>query len=129
MALTARHTRLATIAIATAVASSLAPGAAASSERLYVNPSTGFATPAPPPGETVKVNPSTGYASVGQPSTTRLTAIPASTEPPIAGETSSGFDWASAGIGAAAGAGLVLVLVLSAATGGVGGLRRTRRAS
>ena len=129
MALTARHTRLAAIAITTAVASSLAPGAAASSETLNVNPSTGYATPALPPGDTVQVNPSTGYASVGQPSTARLAATPRSPEPTIAGEASSGFDWASAGIGAAAGAGLVLVLMLSAATVGVGGLRRARRAS
>jgi hypothetical protein len=129
MALTARHIRLAAIAIATAVASSLAPGAAASSETLNVNPSTGYATPALPPGDTVQVNPSTGYASVGQPSTARLAATPSSPEPPTAGEASSGFDWASAGIGAAAGAGLVLVLMLSAATVGVGGLRRARRAS
>jgi hypothetical protein len=129
MALTARHTRLAAIAIATAVASSLAPGAAASSERLNVNPSTGYATPAQPPGETVQVNPSTGYASVGQPSTTRLAATPRLIAPPTAGEASSGFDWASAGIGAAGGGGLVLVLTLSAATVGVGGLRRVRRVS
>jgi len=129
MALTARHPRLAAIVVATAVASSLAPGAAASSERLNVNPSTGFATPAPPPGETVKVNPSTGYASVGQPSTTRPAATASSIEPPSGAVASSGFDWASAGIGAAAGAGLVLVLMLSAATVGVGGLRRARRVS
>jgi hypothetical protein len=127
MALTARHTRLAAIAIATAVAGSLAPGAAASFERMNVNPGSGFATPAPPPGETVQVNPSTGYASIGEPSDTPLAATPRSIESPTAAESSSGFDWASAGIGAATGAGLVLVLVLSAATVGVGGLRRARR--
>ena len=97
------------------------PGAAASSEKLNVNPSTGYATPAPPPGETVHVNPSTGYASVGQPSTTPVAATPRSIETPTAAEASSGFDWGSAGIGAAAGAGLVLMLTLSAATVGVGG--------
>ena len=129
MALTARNTRLAALAIATALASSLAPGAAASSEKLNVNPSTGYATPAPSTPETVQVNPSTGYASVGQPSTTPLAATPRSIESPTAPESSSGFDWASAGIGAAAGAGLVLMLVLSAATVGVGGLRRARRVS
>jgi hypothetical protein len=129
MALAARNTGLAAIVIATAVAGSLAPGAAASSETLNVNPSTGYATPAPPPGETVQVNPSTGYASVGQPSTTPPVATPRSMELPTAAEASSGFDWASAGIGAAAGAGLVLVLTLSAATVGVGGLSRARRAS
>jgi hypothetical protein len=129
MAPTARHTKLAAVAIAAAVAGSLVPGAAASSERMNVNPSTGYATPAPPPGETVRVNPSTGYASVGQPSTTPLAATPRSIEPPTGAEASPGFDWGSAGIGAAAGAGLVLVLMLSAATVGVGGLRRARRAS
>jgi len=46
---------------------------------------------------------------------------------PVELADASGFDWASAGIGAAAGAGLVLMLVLSAATVGVGGLRRARR--
>lgn len=127
MALTATHTKLAAVAIATAVAGSLAPGAAASSEKLNVNPSTGYATPAPPTSETVQVNPSTGYASVGQPSTTPLAATPRSVESPTAAESSSGFDWASAGIGAAAGAALVLMLALSAATVGVGGLRRARR--
>ena len=129
MTITARHTRLAAIAIATAVAGSLAPGVAASSETLNVNPSTGYATPAPAPGDAVQVNPSTGYASVGQPSTTPLAATPRSMEPPTAAEASSGFDWASAGIGAAAGGGLVLVLTLSAATVGLGGLRRARRVS
>ena len=109
MALTARNTRLAALVIATAVAGSLAPGAVASSERFNVNPSTGYATPAPSTPETAQVNPSS------------------STESPTAAESSSGFDWASAGIGAAAGAGLVLMLVLSAATVGVGGLRRARR--
>ena len=82
MALTARNTRLAALVIATAVAGSLAPGAAASSDTLNVNPSTGYATPAPSPRETVQVNPSTGYASVGQPSTTPLAATPRSIEPP-----------------------------------------------
>jgi hypothetical protein len=109
MALTARRNRLAAIAIATAVASSLAPGAAASSEEMYVNPSTGYATPAPPSGETVRAD--------------------RSIEPLTAGDSSSGFDWGSAGIGAAGGGGLVLVLTLSAATVGVGGLRRARRVS
>jgi len=127
MALAARHTKLAAVAIAIAVAGSLAPGVSASSERFNVNPSTGYATPAPPPGETVHVNPSTGYASVGRPSTTPLAATSGSIEPPTAAEASSGFDWSSAGIGAAAGGGLVLVLTLSAATVGVGGLRRARR--
>jgi hypothetical protein len=127
MALTARNTRLAALVIATAVAGSLAPGAAASSEKLNVNPSTGYATPAASTPETVQVNPSTGYASVGQPSTTPLAATPRSIEPATGAEASSGFDWGSAGIGAAAGAGLVLVLVLSAVTVGVGGLRRARR--
>jgi hypothetical protein len=109
MVLKTRKTGLAAIVIATAVAGSIAPGAAASFERMNVNPGSGFATPAPPPGKTVQVNPSTGFES------------------PTAAEASSGFDWASAGIGAATGAGLVLVLVLSAATVGVGGLRRARR--
>ena len=102
MALTAWKTRLAALVIATAVAGSLAPGAAAKFERHNVNPSTGFATPAP--------------------------STPRSIESPTAAESSSGFDWGSAGVGAAVGAGLVLVLVLSAATVGVGGLRRARRA-
>jgi hypothetical protein len=127
MVLTARHTKLAAVAIATAVAGSLAPGAAASFEKLNVNPSTGYATPAPSTTETVQVNPSTGYASIGQPSDTPVATKPGSIESPTAAESSSGFDWASAGIGAAAGAGLVLMLVLSAATIGVGGLRRARR--
>jgi hypothetical protein len=127
MVLTARKTGLAAIVIAIAVAGSLPPGAAASFEGMNVNPSTGFATPAPPPGETIQVNPSTGYASIGEPSDAPLAATPRSTESPTAAGSSSGFDWASAGIGAATGAGLVLVLVLSAATVGVGGLRRTRR--
>jgi hypothetical protein len=127
MALTARNTRLAALVIATAVAGSLAPGAAASSEKLNVNPSTGYATPAPSTGETIKVNPSTGYASVEQPLTTPIAVTPRSIESPTVAESSSGLDWASAGIGAAAGAGLVLVLMLSAATVGVGGLRRARR--
>ena len=113
--------------IATAVAGSLAPGAAASSEMLYVNPSTGYATPAPSTRETVQVNPSTGFASVGRPSTTPVAATPRSFEPPTAAESSSGFDWASAGIGAASGGGLVLALTLSAATIGVGGPRRAQR--
>jgi hypothetical protein len=126
MALTAKNTGLAAVAIATAVAGSLAPGASASFERMNVDPGSGFATPAPPPGQTVQVNPSTGYASIGEPSDTPL-ATPRSIESPTAAESSSGFDWASAGIGAAAGAGLVLVLTLSAATVGVGGLRRARR--
>jgi hypothetical protein len=127
MALTARNTRLAALVIATAVTGSLAPGAAASTEMLYVNPSTGYATPAPSTRETVQVNPSTGYASVGQPSTTPLAATPRSIVPPTAAESSSGFDWASAGLGAAAGGGLVLVLALSATTVGVGRPRRARR--
>jgi hypothetical protein len=127
MALTARNIRLAALVIATAVAGSLAPGAAASTDMLYVNPSTGYATPAPSTRETVQVNPSTGYASVGQPSTTPLARTPGSIESPTAAEASSGFDWASAGIGAAAGGGLVLVLTLLAATVGVGGLRRAQR--
>lgn len=127
MALTATNTRLAVLVIATAVAGSLPPGAAASSDKLDVNPSTGYATPAPSTPETVQVNPSTGYASIGQPSDTPRAATPRSIESPTAAAASSGFDWASAGIGAAAGAGLVLMLVLSAATVGVGGLRRARR--
>jgi len=109
MALTARHTKLAAVAIATAVAGSLAPGASASSERYYVNPSTGFAYP--------------------MPSTTPPAATHRSIEPATAAAASSGFDWGSAGIGAAAGGGLVLVLTLSASTVGVGGLRRARRVS
>ena len=109
MALTARNTRLAALAVATAVAGSLAPGAAASPEKLNVNPSTGYATPVP-----------------SKPSTAPVAATPRSIETPTAAEPSSGFDWASAGIGAAVGAGLVLVLTLSAATAGVGGLRRAR---
>jgi hypothetical protein len=109
MALTAGKTGLAALVIATAMAGSLAPGAAASFEKVYVNPSTGSATPLPSTPETAQVNPSS------------------SIESPTAAESSSGFDWASAGIGAAAGAGLVLVLVLSAATVGVGGVRRARR--
>src|SRR5829696_3853472 len=127
MALTDRNTRLAALVIATAVAGSLAPGAAASFEKLNVNPSTGYATPAPSTPETIQVNPSTGYASVVPPSPTPLAATPRSIESPTAAESSSGFDWASAGLGAAAGAGLALMLVLSAATAGVGGLRRARR--
>jgi len=127
MALTARNTRLAALVITTAVAGSLAQGAAASFEKLNVNPSTGYATPAPSTRETVQVNPSTGYASIGQPSDTPVAATTRSIESPTATESPSGFDWASAGIGAAAGAGLVLMLVLSAATVGVGGLRRPRR--
>lgn len=127
MALTTRNTRLAALAIATALAGSPAPGAAASSEKLNVDPSTGYATPAPSTRETIQVNPSTGYASVAQSSTTPLAATPRSIDSPTAAESSSGFDWASAGIGAAAGAGLVLMLVLSAATVGVGGLRHARR--
>jgi hypothetical protein len=67
MALTARHTKLAAVAIATAVAGSLAPAASASSETLYVNPSTGYATPAPPPAETVQVNPPQGMRRSGGP--------------------------------------------------------------
>jgi hypothetical protein len=125
MALTARNTRLAAIVIATAVAGSLAPGAAASSEPLTVNPSTGYVTPVPSTSETIQVNPSTGYVSGGQPSTA---ATPRSSEPPTAAEPSSGFDWASAAIGAAAGAGLVLALTLSVTTAGVGAPRRPRRA-
>ena len=127
MVLTARHTRFAAVAIATAVGGSLAPGAAASFEKLNVNPSTGYATPAPSTPETVRVNPSIGYASIGQPSDTAVAVPPRSIVSPTAAESSSGFDWASAGIGAATGAGLVLMLVLSAATVGVGGLRRARR--
>jgi hypothetical protein len=131
MALTARNTRLAALVIATAVAGcSLAPGAAASTETLYVNPSTGHATPAPSARETVQVNPSTGYASVGPPSTTPPAATARAIEPPAAAEPSSGFDWASAGIGAVAGGALALVLALtlSATTIGPGGPRRARRA-
>lgn len=125
MALTGRKTWLAAIVIGTAVAGSLAPAASAGSEReqLYVNPSTGYVTPAPPAGETVQVNPSTGYASVSDPSASDAVAA---IEPAAAAPASSGFDWTSAGIGAAAGGGLVLVLMLSLATIGVGGLSRAR---
>jgi hypothetical protein len=128
MALNARNTTLAALVIATSVAGSLAPTVSANPETLYVNPSTGYATPAPSARGTVQVNPSTGYASVGQRTATPLAAAPRSLEPGTTAEASSGLDWASAGIGAAAGAGLVLVLLLSAATLGVGGLRRAPRA-
>ena len=127
MALTARNTRLAAIVIATAVAGSLAPEPPRAPRRSTSIRRRASRPPRRRPGETVQVNPSTGYASVGQPSTTPLAATPGSIEPPTAAESSSGFDWASAGIGAAAGGGLVLVLALSAATVGVGGLRRARR--
>jgi hypothetical protein len=136
MALTKGKSRLAAILIGIAVAGALAPGGAASAEgnpapreQLYVNPSTGYVTAAPPAGETVHVNPSTGFASVGEPAASNPVAMSRSTEQATTAEASDGFDWASAGIGAAAGAGLVLALMLSLATVGVGGLTRPRRAS
>jgi hypothetical protein len=136
MALTKGNSRLAAILIGIAVAGALAPGAAASAEgnsapreELYVNPSTGYVTAAPPAGGTVQVNPSTGFASVGE----RPAPSPVATSRPIERaptvEASVGFDWASAGIGAAAGAGLVLALMLSLATVGVGGLTRPPRST
>jgi hypothetical protein len=138
MELTRRNTRLAASLIGIALAGALAPGAAASveassapREQLYVNPSTGYASPAPaaPSGGTVHVNPSTGFASVGEPPASNPIAMARSTEQAATPEASDGFDWASAGIGAAAGAGLVLALMLSLATVGVGGLALPRRAS
>jgi hypothetical protein len=131
MALTARNTRLAAIVIGTAVAGSLAPAASAASDReqLYVNPSTGFATPAPPADQTVRVDPSTGYASVREQSASDAGAVSRATQPAAAAPASSGFDWTAAGIGAAIGGGLVLVLMLSLATLGVGGLSRAPRVS
>jgi hypothetical protein len=136
MALTRRNTRLAASLIGIAVAGALASGAAASAEgssapreQLYVNPSTGYVTAAPPADEAVHVNPSTGFASVAEPAASNPIATSGSTEQAASAEASDGFDWASAGIGAAAGAGLVLALMLSLATICVGGLRRPRRAS
>jgi hypothetical protein len=135
MAHTTGNTRLAAIVIGLAAAAALAPGAASAEgssaprEQLYVNPSTGYATPAPAAGGTIEVNPSTGFATVAERPASK--PIPASLpiEQTASGAASDGFDWVSAGIGAAVGAGLVLALMLSLATVGVGGLTRLRRAS
>jgi hypothetical protein len=95
-----RNTSLALLLAAALFASVLASGASAnygtspsSEEKIYVNPSTGFASPAP------SVRPSVSQPAVEEP------AEPAS---------SGGFDWPSAGIGAAAGTALVVALMAAA---------------
>jgi hypothetical protein len=134
MALTVRNARLAAIVIGIAVAAALAPAAVASADgsssddRFYVNPGTGYATPAPAADETIRVNPSTGYASVAERSASEPVAAARPTEPAVATERSSGFDWASAGIGAAGGAALALILMVSLGVLGVRWLRRAPRA-
>jgi hypothetical protein len=136
MALTATNARLVAIVIGTALAGAVAPPAAASpegtsppAERLYVNPSTGYVTPAPAADQTVQVNPSTGYASVPEHSPADLGAGARAIEHAVAAEPSSGLDWPSAGIGAAAGAILMLLLVLSLAKTGAVQLKRGPRIS
>jgi hypothetical protein len=104
-----KNTSLALLLAAALFASVLASGASAqhgtspgSGESIYVNPSTGHASPAP------TVRPSVSQSAVDEPA-----------EP----TSSGGFDWPSAGIGAAAGAALLLALMAAA------GLRRTRVAT
>ena len=89
-----RKTRLTALVLGIAVAVVLAP--AASAHHGYV---------AKGPGESVYVNPSTGYASPLDPGDDGVALEVAS--------SSEGFDWASAAIGAAAGAGLLLILFAS----------------
>jgi hypothetical protein len=94
---------------------------AASASHVYVNPSTGYATPAPAAGQKIQVNPSTGYASVGEPSTADIAAASSSPEPLAVAEPSpGGFDWGSAGVGAAV-AGVLMLLA-------IGGFAATSRA-
>jgi hypothetical protein len=84
---------LAVLLIGAAFTVALAPGAfanpAGSSDQIYVNPSTGFASPMPQ-------------------STHEATSSPAP-QPTI--DEPSGFDWPSAAIGAAAIGGLLLILM------------------
>jgi hypothetical protein len=117
---------LAVLLIGAAFTVALAPGAfanpAGSSDQIYVNPSTGFASPMPqsthdatsspgnPAGSSdqIYVNPSTGFASPMPQSTHEATSSPAP-QPTI--DEPSGFDWPSAAIGAAAIGGLLLILM------------------
>jgi hypothetical protein len=95
-----KNTSLALLLATALFASVLASGASAqygtspiSEETIYVNPSTGYASPMP------GVAPAASERAVDEP------AQPAS---------SGGFDWPSAGIGAAAGAALLLALMAAA---------------
>jgi hypothetical protein len=95
-----KNTSLALLLAAALFASVLASGASAhygtspgSEEKIYVNPSTGYASPSPP------VLPSVSQPAVDEPA-----------EP----TSSGGFDWPSAGIGAAAGSALLVALMAAA---------------
>jgi hypothetical protein len=92
-----KKTSLALLLAAALFASVLASGASAnngtspgSEEKIHVNPSTGFASPAP------SVRPSVSQPAVEEPA------------------SSGGFDWPSAGIGAAAGTALLVALMAAA---------------
>jgi hypothetical protein len=95
-----RNTSLALLLAAALFASVLASGASAdygtspgSEEQIYVNPSTGYASPTP------VVQPSVSQPAVDEAAQTA---------------SSGGFDWPSAGIGAAAGTALLLTLIAAA---------------
>jgi hypothetical protein len=110
-----RNRRLATLFVAAAGLGALAPGAGSASnasaaqDQFYVNPSTGYATPAPTGSRADSMeyrgNAATGgYAS---PKSSSVEPQPAVDQP----ASPTGFDWPSAGIGGAAVGGLLLVLL------------------
>jgi hypothetical protein len=105
-----RHTRLATLLTAAAGLGPLAPGASALPyEQIYVDPSTGYATPAPTGSRADSIE-YRGDAATGGYASAKRSSVelpPAVAEPASA----SGFDWTSAGIGAAAVGGLLLIVL------------------
>lgn len=97
-----KNTSLALLLAAALFASVLTSGASAyygtspsSEESIYVNPSTGYASPTPG-----------SVSSASQPAV----------DEPAQQASSGGFDWPSAGIGAAAGAALLVALMAAAGT-------------
>jgi hypothetical protein len=113
----ALNKRLAVLLMGAAFTGALVPGASAESagskDRIYVNPSTGFATVHPshrdassdlPPGYTRRYVGSTLSVVPVHEATASAAPQPTVDEP-------SGFDWPSAAIGAAATGGLLLILM------------------
>ena len=111
--------RLAALLIGAAFTGALAPGASAESagpkDQIYVNPSTGFASPTSPSSQRDAASDlPPGYTRRYVGST--LSVVPvreatASAAPQPTIDEPSGFDWPSAAIGAAATGGLLLILL------------------
>ena len=122
----ALNKRLVALLIGAAFTGALAPGASAESagpkDQIYVNPSTGFASPTSPSSQRDAASDlPPGYTRRYVGSSMSVVPVHEATGSPAPQPTidePSGFDWPSAAIGAAAIGGLLLILL--AATVGAG---------